>query len=251
MDKPERVEQILQLEPPHELRFKGPFNEVVPSKLELTNPTDKIISFKVKTTAPRRYCVRPNSGVVKPFSKVPVMLMLQPFEYNPYEKNKHKFMVQALYTPDGDTSVDELFKQAKSDQLMETKLRCVFDMPAEELAAATADAPASLAAAPAASGDTAPVSSSTSGADAPQLTAEKVADFQEQIAELQAEISALRQREWKLKEEKKELTLSSGKRPPIVLPHVAASEHQTFSQTHMLLAFLMVLLGYLLAKFVF
>ena len=23
MDKPERVEQILQLEPPHELRFKG------------------------------------------------------------------------------------------------------------------------------------------------------------------------------------------------------------------------------------
>ena len=36
------------------------------------------------------------------------MLMLQPFEYNPYEKNKHKFMVQALYTPDGDTSVDEL-----------------------------------------------------------------------------------------------------------------------------------------------
>lgn len=27
--------------------------------------------------------------------------MLQPFEYDPNEKNKHKFMVQTMYAPDG------------------------------------------------------------------------------------------------------------------------------------------------------
>lgn len=27
--------------------------------------------------------------------------MLQPFEYDPSEKNKHKFMVQSMYAPDG------------------------------------------------------------------------------------------------------------------------------------------------------
>ena len=33
MDKPERVEQILQLEPPHELRFKGELSIMVEQEL--------------------------------------------------------------------------------------------------------------------------------------------------------------------------------------------------------------------------
>jgi hypothetical protein len=32
--------------------------------MTLTNPSDKKICFKIKTTAPKKYCVRPNSGVV-------------------------------------------------------------------------------------------------------------------------------------------------------------------------------------------
>lgn len=32
----------------------------------LKNPTDKPILFKIKTTAPKRYCVRPNSGILEP-----------------------------------------------------------------------------------------------------------------------------------------------------------------------------------------
>lgn len=36
--------------------------------------------------------------------------MLQPFEYNAEEKekNKHKFMVQTAYVPDGETSLDNI-----------------------------------------------------------------------------------------------------------------------------------------------
>ena len=29
-------------------------------------------------------------------------VMLQPFDYDPAEKNKHKFMVQTMFLPDGD-----------------------------------------------------------------------------------------------------------------------------------------------------
>jgi len=29
------------------------------------------------------------------------VVMLQPFDYDPNEKNKHKFMVQTMYAPDG------------------------------------------------------------------------------------------------------------------------------------------------------
>ena len=64
--------------------------------------------LQVKTTAPRRYCVRPNSGLIKPRETVSVAVMLQPFDYDPHEKNKHKFMVQTIYAPDGDTNLDTL-----------------------------------------------------------------------------------------------------------------------------------------------
>uniref|UniRef100_A0A8C5KS38 MSP domain-containing protein n=1 Tax=Jaculus jaculus TaxID=51337 RepID=A0A8C5KS38_JACJA len=59
-----KVEQVLSLEPQHELKFRGPFTDVVTTNLKLGNPTDRNVCFKVKTTAPRRYCVRPNSGVI-------------------------------------------------------------------------------------------------------------------------------------------------------------------------------------------
>ncbi|EPY79987.1 vesicle-associated membrane protein-associated protein B [Camelus ferus] len=44
--------------------WKGPFTDVVTTNLKLGNPTDRNVCFKVKTTAPRRYCVRPNSGII-------------------------------------------------------------------------------------------------------------------------------------------------------------------------------------------
>uniref|UniRef100_A0A8V0YWP1 VAMP associated protein B and C n=1 Tax=Gallus gallus TaxID=9031 RepID=A0A8V0YWP1_CHICK len=59
-----KAEQVLSLEPQHELKFKGPFTDVVTTNLKLGNPTDRNVCFKVKTTAPRRYCVRPNSGII-------------------------------------------------------------------------------------------------------------------------------------------------------------------------------------------
>lgn len=43
----------------------GPFSDVVTSHLHLRNPTNDTVIFKVKTTAPRQYCVRPNSGVLQ------------------------------------------------------------------------------------------------------------------------------------------------------------------------------------------
>jgi len=44
----------------------GPFNDVVTSNLQLRNTSDLPVAFKVKTTAPRQYCVKPNGGVINP-----------------------------------------------------------------------------------------------------------------------------------------------------------------------------------------
>ena len=36
---------------------------------------------------------------------------LQPFEYDPNEKNRHKFMVQAMFAPEGEINPDTLVRQ--------------------------------------------------------------------------------------------------------------------------------------------
>lgn len=128
------AKQVLRLEPDNELRFKGPFTDVVTSELKLVNPSEQKVCFKVKTTAPKRYCVRPNSGIIEPSQSVNVSVMLQPFDYDPQEKNKHKFMVQTMFAPDGPIeSQEQLWKDAKPEMLMDSKLKCVFDMPSDNI----------------------------------------------------------------------------------------------------------------------
>ncbi|XP_069113804.1 vesicle-associated membrane protein/synaptobrevin-binding protein-like [Argopecten irradians] len=125
-------QQVLHLEPSNELRFRGPFTDVVTSNLKLSNPEGRKVLFKVKTTAPKRYCVRPNSGIIEPGASVTVAVMLQPFEYDPTERNKHKFMVQTLFAPDGPIeSQEELWKEVTPENLMDSKLKCVFELPAD------------------------------------------------------------------------------------------------------------------------
>ncbi len=58
------MSSLLRVNPANELVFDGPFSDVSEKTINLTNISDKDICFKVKTTAPRRYCVRPNNGVI-------------------------------------------------------------------------------------------------------------------------------------------------------------------------------------------
>lgn len=133
--------QLLELTPSGELRFEGPFDNVVTSFLQLYNPTPNRICFKVKTTAPRRYCVRPNSGIVDPMNKVNIAIMLQPFENNDSQndRNKHKFMVQSVVigNEQGDINQDNLWKSITADNIMDSKLKCVFHIPSNTTIATT------------------------------------------------------------------------------------------------------------------
>ncbi|XP_014465216.1 vesicle-associated membrane protein-associated protein B/C isoform X2 [Alligator mississippiensis] len=111
--------------------WTGPFTDVVTTNLKLGNPTDRNVCFKVKTTAPRRYCVRPNSGIIDAGTSINVSVMLQPFDYDPNEKSKHKFMVQSMFAPADTSDMEAVWKEAKPEELMDSKLRCVFELPAE------------------------------------------------------------------------------------------------------------------------
>lgn len=122
----------LLLDPPHELKFKGPFDDYVTVSLSIRNPTDKRIAFKIKTTAPKRYCVKPNSGVLDSAQSMKVNVLLQPFNYDPNEKNKHKFMVQYVYLNDAEMSLTvndilNMWKDISASRLLDLKLKCLFE----------------------------------------------------------------------------------------------------------------------------
>ncbi|KAG8197023.1 hypothetical protein JTE90_004294 [Oedothorax gibbosus] len=123
-----KAEQVLVLDPPMELHFKGPFQEVTTSHLKLTNPTDRQIGFKVKTTAPKTYCVRPNGGIIQPKKTVSVAVMLQPFDPENDDRSRDKFMVQSMYVPEGDVDSDTMWHDVPSEGLMNSKLKCIFDI---------------------------------------------------------------------------------------------------------------------------
>ena len=47
------------------------------------------------------------------FAFPPFPVSLQPFEFVPAEKNKHKFMVQSMYAPEGEIHQDLLVSSTK------------------------------------------------------------------------------------------------------------------------------------------
>lgn len=125
-------QQLLIIEPANELKFVGPFCTAVSSFMRLTNPTEHVILFKIKTTAPKKYCVRPNCGVLEPKDTIEITIVLQPFIFEAAEKNKHKFMVQSMIMPEGDIHVEGVWKDCNPANLMDSKLRCVFELPEEK-----------------------------------------------------------------------------------------------------------------------
>ncbi|KAI9138235.1 PapD-like protein [Paraphysoderma sedebokerense] len=121
------------LEPAQQLSFKRPFTQVVTTALHLKNPSDDTLSFKVKTTSPKQYCVRPNSGIIGPGENVDVQILLQPMKEDPPAdfKCKDKFLVQSMKVSGSDLEMGlpELWAMAEKERksmIAETKLRVVF-----------------------------------------------------------------------------------------------------------------------------
>ncbi|CAL9060934.1 unnamed protein product [Musa banksii] len=53
---------------PTELKFPFELKKQSSCSMQLTNKTDQYVAFKVKTTNPKKYCVRPNTRIVLPMS---------------------------------------------------------------------------------------------------------------------------------------------------------------------------------------
>lgn len=95
----------------------------ISSQLKLENPTSQVILFKVKTTAPKDYCVRPNSGTLASGQSIDINVMLQN-SASKKGKSKDKFLVQTVCESDVPTGAEDAFKFVDKAVIMEDKLRC-------------------------------------------------------------------------------------------------------------------------------
>ncbi|EDR13679.1 uncharacterized protein LACBIDRAFT_292494 [Laccaria bicolor S238N-H82] len=101
-----REKMSVSLSPSSALGFRRPLTQLVKRSLIITNNNTQPVAFKVKTTAPKLYCVRPNSGRVEAGEHVEVSVMLQALKEEPplNTKCKDKFLIQStIITPDKET----------------------------------------------------------------------------------------------------------------------------------------------------
>lgn len=127
---------------PMELGFRRPFTVEVSQILRLKNPNKSPVAFKVKTTAPKQYCVRPNSGRIEPGHDVEVTVLLQAMKQDPPldTKCKDKFLVQSVIIS-GDlefSNVQTIWESVDKSQVQERKIRVNFLPPSGSEAAAVA-----------------------------------------------------------------------------------------------------------------
>ncbi|KAK9804421.1 hypothetical protein WJX72_011816 [[Myrmecia] bisecta] len=113
---------------PSELKFRFELRKNIPVTLSLYNPTSEKAAFKVKTTSPKKYCVRPSSGIVEPGSTKDVQVIMQAQREYPANLGdcKDKFLVQcARVGPEVKDVSPDLFDSAKNKDIKQTKLRVV------------------------------------------------------------------------------------------------------------------------------
>ncbi|XP_074358604.1 vesicle-associated protein 2-1-like isoform X2 [Apium graveolens] len=118
---------------PEDLKFQFELEKQCHCDLKLGNSTDKHVAFKVKTTSPKKYFVRPNTGVIQPWDSCVITVTLQPQRESPPDMQcKDKFLLQSTQVAPH-TDIDELpldtFNKESGRIIEELKLRVVYILP--------------------------------------------------------------------------------------------------------------------------
>ncbi|KAB2630089.1 vesicle-associated protein 2-2-like [Pyrus ussuriensis x Pyrus communis] len=124
--------QLLEIQP-KELKFLFELKKQSSCSIRLTNLTDNYVAFKVKTTSPKKYCVRPNVGVVLPNSTSEFSVMMQAPRTSMTDMDcKDKFLIQSTIVSSATTDEDitsSMFSKDGGKYVEEKKLRVTLVSP--------------------------------------------------------------------------------------------------------------------------
>lgn len=153
---------FLLLSPDKELAFKKPLTTTSKQPITITNSLSEPVAFKIKTTAPKQYCVRPNSGRLAAGESCTVAVLLQAMKEDPPPDFvcKDKFLIQAIKVEKEILELDQEAANAKlsnlwtaaenskkagmNDVLFEKKLKVLFEEEGQSLNTGVVPAPVSV-----------------------------------------------------------------------------------------------------------
>lgn len=177
---------LLRLEPNQTLTFsKSSPNQT----LKLKNVSSGNVAFKVKTTAPSAYLVRPSYGVLEPDNEKDVQIILQPAGQDA-TISSHRFLIQAVQRQSADeVTRDEWTEIAKNkDTMQEARLNVALEE-------APAGVPSKV------TKDAAPTGSPAAENPSPENLKEKYDELVQYTLQLEKEKK-------KIEDQKRELTIS-------------------------------------------
>nr|CAD7440656.1 unnamed protein product [Timema bartmani] len=94
--------------------------------VSLTNTSEKLISYKIKTTSPEKFRVRPSMGTLSPGASISINVVLQPgYQVPGLSRDKFLIMNLPVDTPDMSAAeLGELWKQLSGKDVEQHRLKC-------------------------------------------------------------------------------------------------------------------------------
>ncbi|KAJ4722255.1 Vesicle-associated protein 2-2-like [Melia azedarach] len=128
------AKELLEIQP-LELKFTFEVKKQSSCIIQLGNKSDQYVAFKVKTTSPKKYCVRPNVGIIKPKATFDFTVTMQAQRVAPPDLQcKDKFLIQSTVVPfeiaDEDIT-SNMFAKDNGKYIEEKKLRVVLVSPTQ------------------------------------------------------------------------------------------------------------------------
>ncbi|KAL5701440.1 hypothetical protein ACHQM5_026776 [Ranunculus cassubicifolius] len=118
---------------PRELRFTFELKKMSSCTVQLINKSNQYVAFKIKTTNPKKYCVRPNTGILHPQSVCDFTVTMQAQRVAPPDMQcKDKFLIQGTVVPEGteaEAITADIFAKGSQNYIEENKLRVFLEGP--------------------------------------------------------------------------------------------------------------------------
>ncbi|XP_038220418.1 motile sperm domain-containing protein 2-like [Zerene cesonia] len=118
---------MLRINPSNLIVFKNE-NDDITGQFVITNNNAGAVSFKIRTTSPEKFRVRPSSGILAVAASQTVMIVVQP-GFQLKNVSKDMFLVMCMQIPKTELSqkeLSEVWQNSSGNQVDEYRLKCQF-----------------------------------------------------------------------------------------------------------------------------
>ncbi|SCP05883.1 vesicle-associated membrane protein, putative [Plasmodium ovale] len=118
--------KLLRVSPEKNIEFPLVHFQAVTQVVKLENISDRKVAFKIKTTAPNNYLVRPSFGLINVRETIDIQIILQPLSDKDNISND-KFQVQCLNVDDNTTVDKQFWVTVNKNEIQDHKLIVVLN----------------------------------------------------------------------------------------------------------------------------